>query len=143
MPVNGFSVGRDIALTVVTSSGPLTLNLITGFHRRQETVEVKVKGIDGVTRHVRFFDGWAGGFDIERTDSTVDDYFAQLESNYYAGINEQPGTLTETISEVNGSISQYRYLQVLLKYDDAGSFAGDATVKLKLSFVSSQRQKIS
>jgi len=143
MPIGDFSVGRDIALTIVTASGPLTLNMITGFHRRQETVEVKVKGLDGVTRHVRFFDGWNGGFDIERADSTVDDYFAQLESNYYAGINEQPGTLTETISEVNGSLSQYRYLGVLLKYDDAGSWAGDATVKQKLSFVASQRQKIS
>jgi len=143
MPVNGFSVGRDVTLTIVTASGPLNLNLITGFHKVQQTVETKIKGLDGVTRHVRFFDGWTGGFDIERADSTVDDYFAQLESNYYAGINEQPGTLTETITEVNGSISQYRYLQVLLKYDDAGNWAGDATVKQKLSFVASQRQKIS
>jgi hypothetical protein len=142
MPVNGFSVGRDVTLTIVTASGPLNLNLITGFHSRQDTAEIKVKGLDGITRHARFFDGWTGGFDIERSDSTVDDYFAQLEANYYAGINEQPGTITETITEANGNVTQYRFLNVLLKYDDAGNWAGDQTVKQKLSFVAAQRQKI-
>lgn len=142
MPVNSFSVGRDVALTIVTASGPLNLNLITGFQSSPEMAEVKVKGLDGVTRHVRFHDGWRGGFDVERADSKVDDYFAQIEANYYAGINEQPATLTETITEVNGAVSQYRYLNVLLSLTDAGKWMGDQTVKQKLSFVASQRQKI-
>lgn len=142
MPVNGFSVGRDVTLTIVSPSGPLNFALITAFHAKPEQTEKKVKGIDGVTRHCRFPDGWSGGFDIERQDSTVDDYFAQLEANYYAGLNEQPCTITETITETSGAITQYRYLNVLLKLDDAGSWAGDDTVKQKLSFLASQRQKI-
>lgn len=142
MPINGFTVGRDATLTIVTASGPLNLNLVTGFSSRQDSQETRVKGLDGVTRHVRFYDGWSGSFSVERADSVVDDYFAQLESNYYAGLNEQPATITETITEVNGSVTQYRYLNVLLKLDDAGSFAGDATVKQRLSFVSARRQKV-
>ena len=142
MPVNSFSVGRDVTLTIVTSSGPLNLNLITGFGCSPEMAEVKIKGLDGITRHARFYDGWRGKFDIERSDSTVDDYFAQLEANYYAGINEQPATITETITEVSGAVTQYRYLGVLFKLDDAGEWRGDATVKQKLSFVARQRLKI-
>ena len=143
MPVDSFSVGRDVTLTIVTSSGPLDLNLITSFNARPDYTDLKIKGIDGVTRHVRFPDGWQGTFDIEREDSTLDDYFAGLEANYYAGVNEQPGTLTETITEVDGTISQYRFVKVLLKLDDAGTWAGDQTVKQKLSFVASQRVKVS
>ena len=142
MPVNSFSVGRDVTLTIVTSSGPLNLNLITGFGASPEMAEVKIKGLDGITRHARFYDGWRGKFDIERGDSTVDDYFAQLEANYYAGINEQAATITETITEVSGAVTQYRYLGVLFKLDDAGEWRGDATVKQELSFVSRQRLKI-
>lgn len=142
MPINGFSVGRDVTLTIVTASGPLNLSLVTGFQSAPTIAEVKVKGLDGITRHVRMPDGWTGSFNVERQDSTVDDYFAQLEANYYAGINEQPATITETITEVNGSVSQYRYLNVLLKLDDAGSWAGDQTVKQKLSFVAARRNKI-
>lgn len=143
MPLNNFSTGRDVTLTVVTASGPLNLNLVTGFHSAPGMSEIRVKGIDGITRHARFFDGWSGSFDIERVDSTVDDYFAQLEANFYAGVNETPATITETISEPNGSVSQYRYQNVLLKLDDAGGWMGDQTVKQKLSFVAAQRKKVS
>jgi hypothetical protein len=101
-----------------------------------------VKGLDGISRPVRFFDGWTGGFDLERQDSTVDDYFAQLEANYYAGLNEAPVSITETITEVSGAVTQYRYLGVLLKLDDAGDKAGDSTIKQKLSFMASRRVKV-
>lgn len=139
MPVNGFSTGRDITLTIVTGSGPLNFNLITGFDSKQDTTEQRVKGIDGITRPLRFFDGWSGKFDIERQDSTIDDYFGQLEEDYYAGIPEQPVSITETKTEVNGSISQYRYVNVLLKLDNAGEWRGDASVKQSISFIAARR----
>ncbi|KVQ85572.1 hypothetical protein [Burkholderia multivorans] len=142
MSINNFSVGRDISLDIVTSSGPLQINLITSFTSSQESTEVKVKGLDGITRFVRFFDGWKGKFEIERQDSTLDDYFSQLEQNFFSGIGESSASITETIQEVNGNITQYRYLGVLLKYDDAGDWKGDATVKQSVSFVCSRRIKI-
>ena len=142
MPINNFSVGRDLTLTIVTPSGPLNLNLITGFDSSPDMPEIRVKGLDGITRHARFFDGWHGSFSIERSDNTVDAYFAQLEANYYAGFNELACTITETITEASGAVSQYRYLNVLLKLDAAGSWAGDQTVKQKLSFVAARRMAI-
>jgi hypothetical protein len=142
MPLNGFSVGRDISLDIIGPSGPLRFNLITGFNSKPDITDQKIKGLDGITRHVRFPDGWSGSFDITRSDSTIDDYFAQLEANYYAGLNEQPITITETITEVSGAVTQYRYLQVLLKLDDAGQWQGDQAVKQKLSFVAARRVKV-
>ena len=142
MPVNSFSVGRDVSLDIVGPTGPLRFNLITKFSSKQEVKSNAVKGLDGITRPVRFFDGWSGGFDIERQDSTVDDYFSQLEANYYAGLNEASVTITETVTEVSGAITQYRYLGVLLRLDDAGDYAGDATVKQKISFIASRRVKV-
>lgn len=142
MPLNGFSVGRDVSLDIVTASGPLTFGLITKFTSKQDITDKKIKGLDGITRHVRFPDGWSGTFDIERQDNTLDDYFAQLEADYYDGLNEQSCTMTETIQEVNGSVSQYRYLGVLLKFDDSGDKAGDNTIQQKLSFVAARRIKV-
>lgn len=142
MPINGFSVGRDLTLTIVTASGVLPVKGITSFKSKQDTNEEKIVKIDGVTDHVRFFQGWSGSFVIEREDSTLDDYFSQLESNYYQGITEQPVYITETITEKNGNVTQYRYQKVLLKLDDAGDWAGDRVVKQSLSFVCSRRQKI-
>ena len=98
MPINGFSVGRDISLDITGPQGPLRFNLITGFRSKPDITDQKIKGLDGITRHARFPDGWSGSFNIERQDSAVDDYFAQLEANYYAGLNENPVTITETIT---------------------------------------------
>jgi hypothetical protein len=142
MPVNSFSVGRDVSLDIIASTGPLRFSLITGFNSKPDITDSKIKGLDGITRHVRFPDGWSGGFSIERQDSTVDDYFAQLEANYYAGLNEQPVTITETITEVSGAVTQYRYMMVLLKLDDAGSWEGDKSVKQKISFMAARRLKV-
>jgi hypothetical protein len=143
MPLNGYTVGRDISLNIIGPKGPLNFNQITGFQSKPDTTDQKIKGLDGVTRHIRFPDGHSGSFEIERQDSTLDDYWNDVESGYYAGINEQPVTITETIQEVNGTISQYRFLQVLLTVDDSGSFAGDKSVKQKLKFVAARRVKVS
>jgi hypothetical protein len=142
MPVNNFSVGRDISVTVVTASGPLFFNLITDFTSKQDTTKTRIKGLDGKTRWVRFFDGWSGSFKIERRDSTPDDYFSQLEANYYQGLNEQAASITEIIQEPNGSLTQYRYFGALLDFDDAGNWSGDATVKQTISFVCERRIKV-
>lgn len=142
MPQNGYSIGRDITLNVVTSAGQLAINKITGFNTKQETSKTKIKRLDGITDSLRFFDGWSGTFDVERSDSIVEDYFIQLEANYYAGINEQPATILETITNPDGSTSQYRYERVILTLDDAGDWKGDATVKIKVSFEASRKKLV-
>jgi hypothetical protein len=143
MPLNGYTVGRDLSLDIVGPTGPIRFNQITEFKAKPDITDQKIKGLDGITRHLRFPDGWSGSFSIERQDSALDDYWAQLEANYYAGINEQSLTITETITEVNGSVSQYRFQEVLLKLDDAGDYKGDASVKQMLSFVAARRIKVS
>lgn len=141
MAQNNYSVGRDVTLVIQTSTGALTLNKVTKFKSKQETTEVRVKRLDGITDRLRFFDGWSGTFDMERQDSAVDDYFSQLEANYYAGINEQPCQIYETIQEPNGQTTQYRHDGVMLSLDDAGEWAGDATVKMSLKWTASRRIK--
>ncbi|AYM76900.1 hypothetical protein D9M09_14655 [Janthinobacterium agaricidamnosum] len=143
MPLNGYSVGRDLSLDIIGPNGPINLNQIVGFTAKPDVTDKKIKGLDGITRHLRFPDGWSGSFDLERQNNVVDDYFSTLEANYYAGLNESPATITETIQEVDGSISQYRFLQVLLTLEDPGSFKGDDTVRQKVRFVAARRVKVS
>jgi hypothetical protein len=126
-------------LNIVTANGNLSVTGITSFKAKQETTEETVKRIDGTVDRVRFFEGWTGTFMIERRDATLDQYFCQIESNYFSGIADGPISLTETITEQDGSISQFRYRKVLLKLDDAGEWAGDKTVKRTMTFVASRK----
>lgn len=139
MPLNGYSIGRDITLNVVTAGGPLPITGITSFKAKQEVSEETIKQIDSTVDRLRFFEGWTGTFMVERKDATVDQYFCQLESDYFSGVQEGEVTITETITEQDGSISQFRYRKVLLKLDDAGAWEGDKSVKRTITFVASRK----
>ena len=144
MASNGnFSVGNDVTLTIVGGpDGPLTFTLITSFESRQETTSLKVIGLDGVTRYDELPHGWRGSFELERSSSALEDYFASAEARYFAGGGTYNATVTETIGEPAGGISQFRYEGVALKLDNAGTWKGDASVKQKVSFSASRRRKV-
>jgi hypothetical protein len=140
MSQNGYSIGRDVTIVVILPDGS-TLNLgkVTKWTAKQDSTDQKIKGLDGITDHLRFYEGWSGSFEMERLGPDLDQYFARLEANYYAGTDEPPATLQQTIVEPSGQVSQYRFERVLMKYDDAGDWAGDKSVTQKVSFLATRR----
>lgn len=145
MPVNDFNVGKDVSLDIDNGDGPVTFTLVTGFNARQDTVDIKEKGIDGIPRHLTLPDGWSGQFQITRQKDDVDQFFQNLEDQYYAeGDTNMPTmTINQTIAEPNGNVSQYRYEGVQVKLEDAGEWGADTTVKLRVGFVASRRKRVS
>jgi hypothetical protein len=142
MSLNSFNVGRDVTLTIVTDAGPLRAGGLTEFRSKQDTSEKKVKLIDGRNVPLIFPEGHSGSFMYERRDSIIDDYIAQLEADYYQGINHRGATITETITEVSGQITQYRYINAVFKLTDGGAWMGDSTVKIGLDFMAEKKLKI-
>ena len=143
MPAAEFSVGRDASLTIATTDqGVLTFGILTDFDSKPMTAEIKVIGLDGIMRPAYLPEGWQGSFEYTRQDSQIDDYFAQLEDNYYSGGDLPSATITETITEIDGSITQYRFENVALKTDDAGKWSGNKEVKMKVDFMASRRRKV-
>src|SRR6185312_6111726 len=100
------------------------------------------KGIDGIVRYLEIPDGWDGTFSYEKQDDQIDAYFAQLEAAYYAGQNIATSMITETITNADQSISQYRYTGVQFKFDDAGTWKGDQAVSQRISWCASRRIKV-
>ena len=142
MPINSQSLGKDISFNVVTATGTLTLDGITDYDIKQSTTELRHKGLNGKTDFAYIPDGWTISIKLERRNQTIDRYFAQLEASYYAGVNLLPGTILETIQEVDGTTSQYQYTNVVLKYDDAGNWKSDSFVSISLTGMATQRVRI-
>lgn len=143
MPVSGFTVGRDVSVDIVSAKkGLVRFPIKTGFSRKQESVELKSKGLDGVIRFGTIPDGWTGSIDVDRASSELDDYFAEAEADYYSGKNIDTVSITETITEPTGAVTQYRYTGVALKYSDAGALKGDDKVTQKVDWMASKRLKI-
>ena len=72
----------------------------------------------------------------------LDDFIAVLEQNYYNGLPVQTGTMYQYITESDGSVSTYQFVGVVFKLTSAGTWKGDASVKQKLEFFGTQRQRI-
>jgi hypothetical protein len=145
MPNNSQSIGKDVSLDIYTSRGPLSIPAaaITNFTSQPTTSTTSSKGLDGVTRNAVYPDGWQGTFEIDRLNDVVDSFWAQYEADYYNGVNLTAGTITETIAEPDGSVSQYRYTGVVLNFTNAGSRQGNQLIKQTLSFMASRRLKVS
>lgn len=142
MPVNQFSVGRDVSLTVVTSYGPLKFAGLTDFMADPMTTDLKSKAIDGTPRFGFIPDGWKGSFKLDRIDPTVDSWWAQVEADYYAGKNIPTATIAEIITEADGSVSEYRYTGVVLRLEKAGDWGGDKKVEQSVVFEAAKRVKV-
>ncbi len=147
MPINTnvgtFSIGKDVSVDIVLpSGGHLVLAQITGFDAKPKMKKLNSVGLDGVNRHATIPEGWQLSFELDRANVVMDDFWAQFEAAYYAGQTTFNATILETIQEVDGSISQWRYEGVALAFDDAGNWKSDQYVKQRVSGDASFRKRI-
>jgi len=98
--------------------------------------------MDGVSRSAVFPDGWEGILSVDRLDSSIEDFWASVEANYYNGIDSGSGIITETIQNPNGSVSQWRYLDVVFDLKDLGNRVPNQVIKQQLAFMASKRKKV-
>lgn len=141
MSTGNQSLGKDVRVVIMTTSGPLNIPAaaIMKFDSKPTTGDEKRIGLDGNVRNNVTHEGWTGSFEIDRFDSTLDDYWAQAEAAYYGGTALPWGTIQETITNPDLSISQFTYTRVVLKITDMGTREGNKTIKMKLDFVASRR----
>jgi len=141
MPINGYSVGKDVVLTLNMASGILRV-ILTNFDAKPVYTDLKAMPLNSPPEHMSIPTGWKGTAKCDRQNSTLDDYAAANEAAYWAGQNILTGTITETISEVDGSTSRYKFTNVNLKVTDPGAWAGEKLVDQTLKSEASRRLKL-
>ncbi len=142
MPINDMSVGKDVTIDIVTSYGLASFTITTGFQAKPRYADVKSVGLDGTAREGYVPVGYDIVLKLDRGDSSVDDFFAQIEADYFNGINQIAGTITETIANPDGSVSQYRYEGVQLSCADLGDKTGDKLIQMEIKGFAGRRKKV-
>jgi hypothetical protein len=123
-------------------AGRVDLTHVTGFESRQLTHPLRVDRLDGTQMAIELPKGWEGSFNIERGTSSVDDFIAAAESQFYATGQVPAGTLYQYVTETDGSTSTYQFDGVVFKLASAGEWKGDASVKQKLEFFAIRRKRV-
>lgn len=142
MPLNGYTLGKDATFAVVMPTGLFTLNGLTGFDSEPVYDDLKSRPLNGPPLHAAIPAGHKGSFRLDRSDAAIDSYFAAFEAAYFAGQNQQPGTILETIQETDGSVSQWRYGGVILKLAKGGGFEADKKVEQTIEFFASTKVRV-
>lgn len=144
MPTNELNIGNDWVLDVIDplNGGVQSWSLITGFSKKQNTKRIESNALDGLTRIADLPDTWEGTITLDRNSPAVDNYFAAREDAYFAKRVQPPCTITETINEVDGGISQWRYEGVSLTLDNGGNAQGKDKVEMNVNWIATRRRKV-
>jgi hypothetical protein len=142
MPLDGLTSGIDTKLTFTDANGVEQFALLESFNSKEDApIETQIQ-IDGQVRHPKFHQGWSGSFMLQRNSAFQDTFFALQEAAYYQGLDQIPATITQTIQENDGSVSQWQYTQVVMSFDDAGTYSGTDIVKQRVSFNAARRLQL-
>ncbi|AJG19071.1 hypothetical protein [Cupriavidus basilensis] len=141
---NTFNVGRDgYQITIIDSNaGPVSFSGITSFEAKPAFVKLKSVNVNGRIIHRNVPDGHSGTLELDRQDSSFDDYFANVEANYFAGLPPGAVFITHTINELDGSVSQWQYSDVALAPEDAGTWKGQDKVTERMTFDAGRKIRI-
>lgn len=132
----GQSYGRDIRLDFNMADGSvLTLPDITDYDIKPSNKTDSFVLINGRPIHNVIPAGGSGSVSLKRVNSAIEDFQAAFEANYYAGAAQLKGTLTETIVNPDGTVSQYQCQGVSLTIEDMGSWKGETAVTQSLKFM--------
>ena len=144
MAVNGFAIGGDLQLVIVdTVQGLLTFNIVTMTDLKQLTQRVKSVGLDGRTRYAELPEGWEVDVDLDKAGPQLLNYVAAYEDAYFNALPLGTITLSQTITEVDGTVSQYQLTGGAMKLNNAGTFKGNDKVAQKVGIVFSRIHKVS
>ncbi len=116
-------------------SSALKLNL--------KSAALEITPLTGLTDELLIPKNWGGTIEAERQDATLDAWWAQWEADYYNGVNRAAGTITETVEEVGGAVSVWRYTNVQIHFSEPGKKSGDQTVRQSMTFTAQRRIRVS
>jgi len=140
-----FNLGHDIKLDVVDSQTNRVIASFgdfTHFSSEPITKSITHEPVSGEPEFDEVEHGWKGTLEYDRTSNEIDAFFANKEEAYFSNGARYPVTITETVYEKDGNVSQYRYTKVALKLDSAGSWKAADKVAQKVSFMASRRKKV-
>jgi hypothetical protein len=139
-----FNVGRDWVIDVFDPllGGVQSFSIMTGWSKSQNTTRIQSRGIDGTTRIRDLRDTWEGTVTFDRANPAIDNYFAAREQADANGQDLPPCSITETIREDGGGISQFRYTGVALTLAQGGDARGDSKIEMTINWIATRRLKV-
>lgn len=145
MPVNGYTTGRDVTVTIVGPGGTnviLDPTQVTQFDAKPLKKEDWSRPLNLPPIPLYMPDGWRGTIQADRKDSSLDDMQDAQELSFWAGQNMRSGTIMETITESDGSLTQRRFDNCQFWVEEPGAYHGEGKITQRVEFCASTRKVV-
>lgn len=140
---NEFSTGRDASFDIIDpESGVIRFEIKTRVEETPIYDDLASKGLDGITRRDAVPDGHRLVFGVDRKDGRLDTYFANREDRHFRGQKVPNVSVTRSVKERDGSISQFRYTDCTVKLTGGGTWAGNGIATQGLELMAARKIKI-
>jgi len=140
MPIAGYSVGRDIVVSIVWNGQNYPLTQISSFDAHQVTKEVTADDLTtGFEHQVNIPQRWEGSLRYERTGGAVDRFIAAYEQAYFQGQDVLNATMAVQVRESSGAVQKWKFLGVIFVLEDAGKFDLQDIVRQTMRFRARER----
>lgn len=140
--LDGLTSGQSTKIVFTSPDGVQKFAILESFTAKPDSPTLKEIAIDGTTRHPHLPQGWSGTCVFQRGNHFLDDYIAAQETNYYLGGDQINLTITQSISELDGSVTQWQFTGVVPTLEDGGNYSGTEIVKQTMSFMGARRFKL-
>lgn len=139
------TIGREVSLVITTADGTLTIpeDAVTGFEPTSRTTDLERRPLNGDLQFDHLPDGWEGTIRVDRTGPEIEAWWADTEERFFNGERRQSGIILETVREVGGGVSQYRYEGVSLVVTSLGDRGPTAYVSMTMTFRAARRRRVS
>lgn len=145
MPVNGYTVGRDVTVNMVGPDGVniiLSPEQITNFTAKPLKREDWSRPLNSPPQPLYMPDGWKITIACDRKDASLDSYQSDVEQAYWSGQNMLAGTILQTVIEANGTTTQYRFDSVQFWIEEPGNYVADGKVNQHIEASAATRKRV-
>lgn len=141
---DSFTTGQDATLDIYDPQDD-TLDRIPGltnFEATARTTDIESHPLDGSDLFDTRYQGWNLTFEYDRQNGRMDRYFADREARQRSGLPKGVLTITQTVQERDGSITQFRFTGVELKQDSSGSYQRDQKTTGRITGMAGRRELV-
>lgn len=144
LAINGFNIGQDVSVSIADDLGNSfpadILGLLMEVDARATDTMIKVTPISGGGRPLfaRIPAGWSGRMTFTRTNGSLQNLIAGLESAFYNGGIIIQYNFSMNVLNRDGTVDRYTFVNAQFEKPSFGAFRADKEVDVPIEFVASE-----
>lgn len=144
MSINNMTVGKDYTIVLFdrNTNAIIELDDVQNFSITARKNDINSSPYNAVPRFGYIPDGYEMKFELVRINSALENYQLDAAARFNSGEHQLAGFLNETVTDADGSIHKYQYINFVFWLGDLGEVTRDKTVSMRAEGMASDKIRL-